>query len=163
MRVVFLDIDGVLNSLTFMRDLHNRSPDPALGPPDFRHQIDDTAVLRLNRLLEATGAVVVISSSWRRIVDLDELWQILKSHGFEGCIVGTTPDLSYLERAATRMLPRGDEIAHWLAHSPRAVHAFVILDDVSNMGELSHRLVLTDDRVGLTDDDVVRATALLRT
>jgi len=159
MKVVFLDIDGVLNSLNFVRDFDNRCAEAGevLG---FQHQIDHQAVLRLNRILINTRAVVVVSSSWRRIVDLDELIRILRNYGFEGTIVGTTPDLSHLDRA-DRPIWRGDEIAHWLEHSPRAVQSFVILDDNNDMGELSHRLVLTDDRVGLTDEDALRAMALL--
>jgi len=159
MKVVFLDIDGVLNSRSFMLDFEARCEDAGevLG---FQHQIDHRAVLRLNRLLINTRAVVVVSSSWRRIVDLDELGRILRNYGFEGTIIGATPDLTHLDRG-DRPVWRGDEIAHWLEHHPRAVQSFVILDDGNDMGELSHRLVRTDDRVGLTDEDVLRAMKLL--
>lgn len=55
MRIIFLDIDGVLNSKeTLTKSSHNG----IMGIDPFR-------VLLLHRIVEATGAKVVLSSSWR--------------------------------------------------------------------------------------------------
>lgn len=155
MRVVFLDIDGVLNSMRFLSAF-----DALATYNEWKHPwIDITAVGHLNLILKATGACVVISSAWRRLCDLDALTTHLKNHNLEGQVIGATPDLTHLDRG-DRPLWRGDEIEHWVRTSPRKVD-FVILDDGRDMGHLAHRLVQTDSAVGLTYDDALRAIALL--
>src|SRR3981081_4731930 len=53
MKLIFLDIDGVLNCRT--------TPNPR----DFPYIVDETLLARLRQLLERTGASVVLSSTWR--------------------------------------------------------------------------------------------------
>jgi hypothetical protein len=53
MKVLFLDIDGVLNC--------SKTPNPRKLP----YVIDKKLLARLERLVERTGAKVVLSSSWR--------------------------------------------------------------------------------------------------
>ena len=53
MKLIFLDIDGVLNS--------RNTPNPR----DFPYIVDEELLARLRRLLERTGASVVLSSTWR--------------------------------------------------------------------------------------------------
>ena len=75
-KVVFLDFDGVLNSKEFFKSpRHEESEAGALDPE---------AIARLNRLLAATGAVVVISSSWRHGYTVGALASMLESRGFVG-------------------------------------------------------------------------------
>jgi len=57
--VVFLDLDGVLNSRAWWN--LGRS----CGLPWPVNQFDPNAVQRLNRLLSESGARVVLSSAWR--------------------------------------------------------------------------------------------------
>ena len=80
MKIAFLDFDGVLNSLAFLR----RDP----GPLD---RLDPTALVLLNVLVQRSGADVVISSSWRLQRSLDELRRLLKQLGFIGNVGGCTP------------------------------------------------------------------------
>lgn len=155
MRVVFLDIDGVLNSTRFLTAFDALATYHRWDQP----WIDTTAVGHLNLILKATGACVVISSTWRRLRDLDALTTHLKNHNLEGQVIGATPDLTYLDRG-DRPLWRGDEIEHWITSYPRKVD-FVILDDGRDMGRLAHRLVQTDIAVGLTYDNALHAIALL--
>ena len=54
-KVIFLDIDGVMNSV-------NTRPQDPRGLIDF---LDPRNVSVLNAIVEATGAVVVVSSTWR--------------------------------------------------------------------------------------------------
>ena len=146
--VVFLDIDGVLNSVTWSRTRPRPSSD----------NFDPSAVARLNRLIEATGAAIVVSSSWRQY---GEEWvtKALKNAGVLAPIIGCTP---ILDDGSTimRALPRGKEIQAWLDAWPD-VETFVILDDEPDMVHLRRRLVRTDQEVGLTDADVDRAIAML--
>jgi HAD domain in Swiss Army Knife RNA repair proteins len=53
MKVIFLDIDGVLNC--------HKTPNPRKFP----YVIDDGLLARFRQLIERTGASVVLSSTWR--------------------------------------------------------------------------------------------------
>src|SRR5690348_10404441 len=53
MKVIFLDIDGVLNSAS--------TPNPRKFP----YIVDDRLLARFKELVRRTGATVVLSSTWR--------------------------------------------------------------------------------------------------
>ena len=115
----------------------------------------------MNQLLNATGAEVVFSTSWRHALDCDELARILRIHGFTGSAIGATPDRSRLGRLlAERADKRGLEIQDWLDEHP-GVDSFVILDDDADMEHLASKLVQTDSATGLLDEHVQRAISLL--
>jgi hypothetical protein len=138
--VLFLDIDGVLNSDRF------RYAQP-MGMREI-DMLDPAAVATLNEITRRWDLGLVISSSWRAMPDLE---LILRGKGVEAEIVGSTPHAEG---------PRGFEIAEWLAQHPE-VTRFVILDDDGDMGELSDHLVQTDHRYGLVQTDVERVAAVL--
>lgn len=172
MKVLFLDIDGVLNAHEF---------DAAV----MCGQIHRDKVERLNTVLRATGAKVVLSSAWRYLVHRDEMnlmgleW-LLRSHGvLADRLVGITrPDT--MQRECYRGQPgtwpvcdeRGQQIADWLAvyWSPR-VTRYAVVDDGGHrpdgtwtdlgIGAAGHPAVITDGKVGLTDADAGRLIALL--
>ena len=88
MRVVFLDFDGVLNSQPFLvtesvNGYETIGEASALDPANVEH---------LNAIVRETGAVVVISSSWRHGRKLSDLRTMLESRGFVGQVLGRTPD-----------------------------------------------------------------------
>lgn len=170
MHVIFLDIDGVLNSEAFLRkrdEQHrqcSRAPD-ACTCYHLENQIDQEALARLNRLVAELAAKIVISSSWRKLLDPPELQRVLKGHGLCGEIIGETPDgpndpelramLGYTDR-----IERGHEIDAWLRAHPE-VTRFVILDDCSDMAMHKNRLVQTDAESGLQDQDVELALRVM--
>lgn len=145
MKVIFLDFDGVLNHQELFLQRHLEGG----GDPD--DAIDPACVERLNRLIQETGAKVVVSSTWRILKTLDVLQEILDKRGFVGELIGktTTDDLGC----------RGNQIAEWLSHNE--VDSFVILDDDSDMGDLIDHLVRTDIRNGLLDEHVLEAINIL--
>lgn len=150
-KVLFCDIDGVLNS----RDFFFRMRNIILSANE---KIDPLAVARLNKITNATGAKIVISSSWRIgfLSNMDGLVQFLKLHNIAGEIIDMTPlpnDLNFSK-------PRWKEIRAWLHEHPE-VTSFVILDDIDNMGPLSHAHVCTDSKVGLIDSQIARAINIL--
>jgi hypothetical protein len=76
MKVVFLDIDGVLNCTK------------TKNPRKFPYVVDPKLLARLNRLLERTAAKVVLSSSWR----LDPIGIMAAKH-WGVPFIDTCPDL----------------------------------------------------------------------
>lgn len=166
MKVLFLDIDNVLNHCDTRLDVSPSTTEPLPIP------IAPECMTRLNRLITETGAKIVISSSWRLFARWQDLGPALNRHGLIGDVIGETPDLVndavWLENWRVRegapftfeKLERGWEIGEWLAAHPE-VTGFVILDDVSDMDTLIPWLVLTHPNEGLADPDVERAKWLL--
>jgi len=142
-QLVFLDIDGVLNSDAFFA----RCPDAHID-----RDLDREAVARLEWLCSEGEAAIVISSTWRLDMSLDELRDVLAGHGLRAPVIGVTPTL---------LTERGEEIRAWLRDNP-GWRSYVILDDRADMGRLGRRLVQTRMHDGLLDEHVVLALRLLR-
>ena len=148
MKVIFLDFDGVLNSHKWIGANQHLFKSNQL----FMHSdVDSEAVARVQRIVDATGAKVVVSSTWRRFNSIGELRRVLKKHGFTGEVISTTP---------THGGPRGTEIQSWLNDNP--VEGFVIVDDDSDMVHLMNKLVQTTFDLGLQDEHVDKAIAVLQ-
>ena len=140
-RVVFLDFDGVLNNESCIADLNASQ---RFHPP---------SVQALNEILRRTGALIVISSSWRCLWPLAELVEFLESEGvLPRRVVGRTPELE---------TERGVEINAWLKSAPYPVASFVILDDMEDMAMHRGRLVLTSFENGLTQGHALEAVEIL--
>lgn len=165
--VLFLDMDGVLNSATYLRG-HRRisarlTPNTEDMSDDERwaDTIDPIAVDRLNRILKTTNARAVLSSSWRyRFSEVEPLSRIMKMRGFAGELIDRTP----LRGEVDKKLPsdRGYEVATWLKRYPE-VDRFVILDDSNDFPNLRHRLVRTSWEHGLLEPHIAKAIELLNT
>ena len=150
-RIIFLDVDGVLNSALVYGNL---------GPG--LERIDPDAVQRVNVITDATGAKVVISSSWRVLHPFADLLMALSKKGMTAPVVGVTPDLSSTEgELVYRGRPRGDEIKAWLDAVSPPVTSFVILDDDDDMEPHMDHLVQTSFDDGLQDEHVERAIKML--
>lgn len=152
MRVLFLDIDGVLNSHAFIA---TRGPDRVGGHWAAR-DIDPAAVARLNRVLEATEALVVVSSMWRLLHRRTVLCDILGECGFKGKILGVTPRIN-------EDYSRGREIAQWLRENEREpVTSYAVVDDDFDAG-VGHgpRFVQTSFSVGMDDAAADRLISIL--
>jgi hypothetical protein len=137
LRVVFLDIDGVLAPIRRW---------------DRYGDLDSACVRVLNEIVARGGADVVVSSSWRYGKTIAELQAMLDAEGFAGRVLDKTP-------TGTPGADRGEEIASWLA--AHAVEGYVIIDDHADMGELRSRLVQTHPAHGLQPPDAPRAIATL--
>lgn len=175
MRVIFLDIDGVMNSTEEMIALYNQhgsSIDNTLPSP--------TKCKLLKQLVDETGAKVVLSSSWRlslnaiqKLIDLFEPYNLVLSgftcHEVESKKFKNSPYEDIKPRYqhtigdfGTYIEDRGAEIAAWLLDHPK-VSNFVILDDEDSdiKAWFPNNLVKTDLQVGLTLDDCVKASNIL--
>lgn len=142
-RLLFLDFDGVLNHGAFFSEQNARGLDSFADGQCF----DRACVERLNGVLAETGALVVVSSSWRIGRDIGELRRLLREHGFVGEVVGRTPHDPQWYRA------RGAEIRAWLRSLPAANEHFVAVDDDNDMVDVRGHLVKTRFHGGgLTDE-----------
>lgn len=150
MKVIFFDIDGVLNTTKTTRKM---------GIFNF---VDARKVLRLREIVERTGAELVMSSSWR--------------YGFEpGAFWYEREGVAQLEAEFRRLrCPKWIDVTPWLSGSKRqkeifawlAVHPevdeFIIIDDVGEeLTFYNDRLVLTDPKVGLNKERMEFAIKML--
>lgn len=165
MKIIFLDIDGVLN-----HELWLQSPESKAEVPGNSHArwFDPRAVALLNNLTDATYAKIVVSSSWRLDTSLDDLRVLLQKQGITGEIIGKTPYLSYASDEGTYLVPRGCEIQAWLENNRDKVGfklskaSYVILDDQSDMLLWQQRnFFRVDPCCGLTKTIVEKATDFL--
>lgn len=153
MKVLFLDIDGVLNSIQSneMYNRRNKNTQKQEWNP-----YEEFCPITINNLVELLEAVpdlkIVISSTWRMGCDtVDKLKAIFdpipESHGrliIQNRIIDSTP--------VYRKGPRGDEIANWLSSCKTAIISkYAILDDDSDMlGSQMPNFFNTDAYLGLT-------------
>jgi hypothetical protein len=166
MHVVFLDMDGVLNSVEWFRSQECLDADKGIAPDPhtdywWTRMIDPAAVERLNQIVEATEAKVVISSSWRYHNDPPTMQRYLDARGFRGEVIGRTPLAHQLPEGIRDMGGiRGQEIQTWLVKNvPLMVDGFVILDDMG-AGAFAHMatyLVQSTWGFGLLDKHVPAA------
>ena len=139
MKIIFLDVDGVLNN----NKTNTRNPLGFIG-------VDDTLCQRLREIVVATGAKIVLSSAWRQYPEsLPYLWEHC------GPTVECVGQTDYYPNKY-----RGDEIAAWLAEHPE-VDKFVILDDRTDMGDLKQYLVQTYEDTGMTEKEKELAIKML--
>jgi hypothetical protein len=122
--------------------------------------LDPKAIARLNRLIEATGAKVVISSSWRYGRTVERLQELLTKRDFVGEVIDKTVDC-VLHKELYVADERGHEIREWLNRHPE-VKSFVVLDDDNDMATVADRHIKTSlFRGGLLDEHVDRAIEML--
>ena len=131
MKVIFLDVDGVLNSQKFAEKYYEEE-----GVNIFREDIlNRSAIACLKRIVSATGAIIVLSSTWRHIA-LARQALVSQLDDFGLSIHSDTP------HAGGR---RGADISAWFARHPEIeVESYVILDDDNDMEEHLPHLIQTD-------------------
>ena len=166
-RIVFLDIDGVLNGINFYMKRKPKQGD-----------IDIECVKRLNKLKDI-GTEIVISSSWG--YDEGRTEKTLKECGLEIPIIG------YTDHFYTEWLCRGNEIEKWLHincggmctkfgvskddgipyyrkryNDKHIDYEYVIFDDDTDflLGQKDN-FIQTNERTGLSDKDIEMARKIL--
>lgn len=136
MKIIFLDIDGVLQPGTqyrFKHDLDQLKNDLIKKNPDYgtmdKYDIgatyydwDKAAVSLMIKLCETTGAQFVISSDWRLYSTLEQLRLLFALHNMDQYVLDTTVSMK------TEIQYRYQEIQSYLdAHND--ISHFVIIDD----------------------------------
>lgn len=156
MKLIFLDIDGVLNSVAWQANRPPKKPPPLIvdALAYWKRSLDPKCIERVNRIWQETGAAVVVSSSWRTILGRGELWVTLIEAGLKADLDGITPDLEGQSRWA--------EIVTCINSRGKWTEQFVILDDDPMPDAPVGNFVRTDYKVGLTDADADRTIAILK-
>lgn len=133
MKLIFLDIDGVMNHRKhFVRSrLHEGQ------------EFCPIAVRNLREIIKRTGAKVVVSSTWRKMGPT-RMKNILRSYDMHQYFYGITPVIDEVIR--------GIEIKQFLDSCSDEIESFVILDDDDDMGDFMNKLVQTSNIDGLNDD-----------
>jgi len=170
LRIIFLDIDGVLNSAQsrHMFARHHENGSRIFCP---------LAISNLRWIIRKTKAKIVISSSWRKYYGIDQMGAIFEQYGighgrrfdYTKRIWGSTP-------ATFSYLARGFEIKRWFAETEEEDQLdageeirrkevlekkrFIILDDDTDMKPYMDRLIKTDPWHGLMYRDAVKAIEL---
>jgi hypothetical protein len=154
--VLFLDIDGVLNGHEFMAEAGSCKINPA-------------CVQRLNRILKATDARIVLSSAWRymihsHVMTLMGFQYMLQTHGMVGSLNGCSQLIIDVTCRDEDLAGRPGQIRAWLDarnHRQDKEHRHVVLDDMDEVWK-GLNVVRTDGSTGLSDVDVEVAIACLR-
>ena len=162
-KIVFLDIDGVLNTERWYTQMNKSTPKDRFG-----YAFDPVAVDNLYKIIAGSDADIVVSSSWKcfGLNGIQEMW---KERNLPGNVIGVTPNTISDEMLLNMNLDeldevaiRGREIEEWLSLHGKNVDNFVILDDIDSFltSQKTH-LVLTNPIVGITEEDATKALSIL--
>ena len=132
MRIIFLDIDGVLaTNSTYGKGMNNKWNS---------YMFDPKCVAVLNFILQETGAEIILSSDWRLTYSLQEMREIF-AHNYvlKGPIGFTQDSYGYSE---INLVGRADEIKMWLdLHSPNRDIKWVAIDYIDMSEKLAGNFV----------------------
>lgn len=150
MKIIFLDIDGVLNSIDSEDHFHC-----FIG-------LDYSGIKLLREIVDTTGAEIVLVSTWKLSWDkdksrLDSLGAYLDERLAE-------EGLTVLDKTGGSMNERGHGIIDWLSEHP--AESWIVLDDeifedYEECGILSHLVKTSFYDGGLKDKHVEMAINLL--
>ena len=142
MKVLFLDIDGVLNSMEVFEEKDKQSLNP----------LSEEMISLVNKIVDETQCEVVLSSAWR-FMGLGTVQGMLDAHGATFKLSDETPKMHG---------SRGEEIKTWMdAHGVKD-EEIVILDDDADMDALLPRLVQTTWQFGLKPEHAQRVIEMLK-
>ena len=184
MKIIFLDIDGVLNHEIWFKSkeyalqskqvnlLHEKNLERASKEAFDVSMIDPEKVSLLNSLVKDTDAKVVVSSSWRKNRTVEELEYLLNELlGLQAEIIGKTPILDFQplpNQDYSYSVPRGCEIKAWLEINKGILGVkmskvkYVILDDDSDfLYWQRHNYIRVDRYCGLTSTNTHLARQIL--
>lgn len=125
MKVIFLDVDGVLNSDEFFDNNKDNS------------YIDEKTVRLVKKAVEETGAKVVVSSSFRYTRSFGKVQEILLRNGI------TFDKTPFLDNE------RGKEIKQWIAENSK------ISEELKDGSEVEDYVVLDDDIFDDFDEEIL--------
>ncbi len=149
MNIIFLDVDGVLNSIRGLKETYFQTKRPYSG---YDYPFDVRCMYNLKKIVDMTDSYLVITSTWRKDeIGKNILLEELKRYGLDERVIGYT-DILHKKR--------GEEIKAYLEKLGREVN-YIILDDDSDFDELMNHLVKTNFQTGLNDESVEKSIKIL--
>ncbi|MDO7873735.1 HAD domain-containing protein [Hymenobacter sp. ASUV-10] len=150
--VILLEFDGVLVTTPIWR--------PVELLADGFMKFNEKAAGNLNRIIELTGAELILTTTHRITYGIDEWCRLLATRGIRA------PRISKINEAATisAMSKRAAEIEAWVTKC--GVKNYVVIDDDSSINGLpdfiKNRFVQTKPMLGLDDESARKALGILR-
>ncbi len=161
-KIIFLDFDGVLNTEHYQGLLRYQGE-----PWQDEHGafFDPNAVKQLRRIIDATGADIVIESSWKYL-GLDAMKELWKVRNLPGRVIDITPSSvsdEYLLKNldATMIHCKGMEIASWLSEQAEDIRYAIIDDEYVILDSQLPHFILTNPYEGITEEQTNRAISIL--
>lgn len=155
MKIIFLDVDGVLNS-NFWNDSHQVEISNG-------QLIDENKVELLAKIVKETDAKLVMHSGWRFWLDdelkpirseAEHLMRLFDKYGLT--VYDKTPDLRTEEVLRTNKLSlvKAKEILEWLDEH-KNIDKYIVLEDLDLHNDMiRQKQIQTNNTVGLTYEDV---------
>lgn len=150
MKIIFLDIDGVVNCW----GTKERAPSKVIG-------VEQRLITYIKEIVDATGAKIVLSSTWRKDWAFNLLngkdWDYLREEF-------ARQDLYFFDYTPSRKdSHRGREIEKWLEDTEYDIYSYVVIDDeMFDIWELhGGHMVQTSSIDGITPHDVDMAIKIL--
>ena len=150
-RIIFLDFDGVLNTEYYQGLLQFQGKQ---WQDQYGAFFDPRAVRQLKRVIDTTGADIVVESSWKYLglEAMQELWRV---RNLPGRVIDITPSL-------TDNASKGEEIAAWLSEYATPDARYVIIDDEYVVLDAQIPFFIwTNPYEGLTEEQADRAMLIL--
>lgn len=143
MKILFLDIDGVVNSV---RSATAQGGYPwAVDEPSMR-LFDPVAIALIKKLCDETETKIVLSSTWRMMFDAVQF--------------GKKLGLPIIDKTPVMGSARGQEIKAWLVLNEHPKYA-IVDDDEDMLEEQKAFFVRTDSYEGLSYRDYLQLKTLL--
>ena len=143
MKVIFLDFDGVITV-----------------PPKWLIKTDKLKWIK--RIVDETGAKIVVSSSWR-MDDVERTREFIfgeqkrtKRNKMLQWLVDNIYDVTHTHKS-----PRGEEIKDWLNEHPEVENYVIIDDDGDMLDEQLYHFVQTNYEHGIGESEVIYAIKIL--
>ena len=153
MKIIFLDFDGVMDTSYYNHVLRKEGKP---GSDKYGCIFDPCCIQNLKHIIEETGAHIVVTSLWKRVMSYKDILDMWAYRGLPGFVTDVTPN-------PTNRKSRGDEIDAWLNECSTEVQ-YVILDDLRANYFNEHQLprfLKVDPMWGLDEDTAERAIELL--
>lgn len=146
-KLLFLDIDGVLNSVNYYKT-RIRGEVPTSVFEHHCNDLDPIAVDLLKKFVLEYDIDIVLSSTWRKLFSIAEIKDLFSAAGWEGIpIIDFTPVLHTI---------RGKEIQEWFTPFASEYESYVILDDDSDFlpSQLENNFVHVSHNTGLLPEHI---------